>query len=214
MDETPENDDMKHAIDIKQEFGFAGSQEVLEESKGKPESSSGKPSIQNDDLMELIQENQSALLRYAGRLLSNYTIAQDLVQEAFIRCIKNPPQYGSARQKTAWMYRVTHNICIDYLKRENRRSEIYDQTEKPQATEHPVETVRNTEYWNQMDHMLNELSDNQRSVVILFFQENKSYKDIAAATGLSLSNVGMLLHRGLKKLKSVVNEDEFREYLS
>jgi RNA polymerase sigma-70 factor (ECF subfamily) len=213
VEETPEND-MKQAAHLNQEMDSVSSQDPTEESKNLFDRSTGKSTIQNDDLMELIQENQSALLRYAGRLLSNYTIAQDLVQEAFIRCIKNPPQYGSARQKTAWMYRVTHNICIDYLKRENRRGEIYDQTEKPQGAEHPVDTVRNTEYWNQMEHMLGELSDNQRSVIILFFQENKSYKDIATATGLSLSNVGMLLHRGLKKLKSLVNEDEFREYLS
>jgi RNA polymerase sigma-70 factor (ECF subfamily) len=213
VDETPENE-MKPAARLNEEMASAASQEFVDESKTSLGSVSGRPSIDTDDLMELIQENQSALLRYAGRLLSNYTIAQDLVQEAFIRCIKNPPQYGSARQKTAWMYRVTHNICIDYLKRENRRGEIYDQTEKPQGTEHPVDTVRNTEYWNQMGKMLGELSENQRVVIILFFQENKSYKDIATITGLSLSNVGMLLHRGLKKLKSLVNEDEFREFLS
>ena len=213
MDDKPESE-MKQAERLNQEIDSASTQAPDEESKVSLYRFTNKSPIQNDELMELIQENQSALLRYAGRLLSNYTIAQDLVQEAFIRCIRNPPQYGSARQKTAWMYRVTHNICIDYLKRENRRSEIYDQTEKPQGTEHPVDTVRNTEYWNQMEQMLNELSDNQRSVILLFFQENKSYKDIATITGLSLSNVGMLLHRGLKKLKSLVNEDEFREYLS
>ena len=54
---------------------------------------------------------------------------------------------------------------------------------------------------------LQQLSDNQQSVMYLFFQQGKSYKEIEAITDLSLSNVGMLLHRGLRKLKKLMQQE-------
>ena len=55
-----------------------------------------------------------------------------------------------------------------------------------------------------------ELSENQRSVILLFFEEGLSYKEIASITGFSMSNVGMLLHRGLKKLRKMLERDGFQ----
>jgi RNA polymerase sigma factor (sigma-70 family) len=158
---------------------------------------------------QLIHEYQSALIRYAYKILRNNETAQDIVQEAFLRYAKNPPQYGVPRQKASWLFRVTHNLCIDLLKRESKRSDIYDKVEKPKPDFIPSEGIIAREGWEQLAVFLERLSDNQRCVVILFFQEDKSYKEIAEQTGLSLSNVGMLLHRGLKKLKAIMEEEEW-----
>jgi len=158
---------------------------------------------------QLIHEYQGALIRYAYKILRNNETAQDIVQEAFLRYAKNPPQYGVPRQKASWLFRVTHNLCIDLLKRESKRSDIYDKVEKPKPDFIPSEGIIAQEGWEQLAVFLERLSDNQRCVVILFFQEDKSYKEIAEQTGLSLSNVGMLLHRGLKKLKAIMEEEEW-----
>ena len=54
---------------------------------------------------------------------------------------------------------------------------------------------------------LDRLSDNQREVVRLKFQQGLSYKEISEATGLTSGNVGFLLHTGLKRLRSMLPED-------
>ena len=54
---------------------------------------------------------------------------------------------------------------------------------------------------------LDRLSDNQREVIRLKFQQGLSYKEISAATGLTTGNVGFLLHTGLKRLRSMLPED-------
>ena len=54
--------------------------------------------------------------------------------------------------------------------------------------------------------LLNELSANQREVIRLKFQNDLSYKEIAAITQLSVTNVGFLLHTGLKKLRALMEE--------
>ena len=54
---------------------------------------------------------------------------------------------------------------------------------------------------------LNRLSNNQREVIHLKFQQGLSYQEISEATGLTSGNVGFLLHTGLKRLRSLLPED-------
>ncbi|PCJ51903.1 MAG: hypothetical protein COA73_16780 [Candidatus Hydrogenedentota bacterium] len=177
-------------------------------SKSDAKESPSKTTV--SEFEQLIHEYQGALIRYAYKILRNNETAQDIVQEAFLRYAKNPPQYGVPRQKASWLFRVTHNLCIDLLKRETKRSVVYEKAEKPKPDFIPSEGIIAKEGWEQLAVFLERLSDNQRCVVILFFQEDKSYKEIAEHTGLSLSNVGMLLHRGLKKLKTIMEEEEWQ----
>lgn len=162
-----------------------------------------------EEFGRLIEEHQNGLIRYAYRMVKNREIAQDMVQEAFIRYIKNPPRYGLPKQRASWLFRVTHNLCIDYMKRETRRKEIYDKVEKPSEVPVPGQKMMARESWGMMEPFLAELSENQQSVIYLFFQQGKSYKEIEAITDLSFSNVGMLLHRGLKKIKKSMEEEGF-----
>jgi RNA polymerase sigma-70 factor (ECF subfamily) len=164
-----------------------------------------------EDFERLIDEHQGGLIRYAYRMVKNRELAQDMVQDAFIRYIKNPPKYGLPKQRASWLYRVTHNLCIDYMKRETKRKEIYEKVEKPKAAPMPMDEMMCSEGWGKMEHFLVQLSENQRSVMYLFFQQGKSYKEIEVITDLSLSNVGMLLHRGLKRLRKLMEEEGFSE---
>jgi RNA polymerase sigma factor (sigma-70 family) len=162
-----------------------------------------------DDFDKLIEEHQAGLIRYAYRMVKNRELAHDMVQEAFIRYIKNPPKYGLPKQRASWLFRVTHNLCIDFMKRETRRKEIYDKVAKQKDVPMPMDAMIATEGWGKMEHFLSQLSENQQSVMYLFFQQGKSYKEIEDITDLSLSNVGMLLHRGLKKVKQLMDDEGF-----
>jgi RNA polymerase sigma-70 factor (ECF subfamily) len=59
----------------------------------------------------------------------------------------------------------------------------------------------------QVMNALDRLSDNQREVIRLKFQQGLSYNEISEATGLTSGNVGFLLHTGLKRLRSMLPED-------
>lgn len=162
-----------------------------------------------EEFERLIDEHQNGLIRYAYRMVKNRELAQDMAQDAFIRYIKNPPRYGLPKQRASWLFRVTHNLCIDYMKRESLRRDIYDRVEKPTDIPLPGNKLVAQESWGAIEPYLNQLSENQQSVIFLFFQEDKTYKEIEAVTDLSLSNVGMLLHRGLKKIKKLMEEEGF-----
>ncbi len=164
------------------------------------------------DIEALVDEHQNGLIRYAYRLLRSRELAQDMVQDAFVQYLREPLDYGEPRQRAAWLYKVTHNLCIDLVKRESKRGEIYDRLEQSAIVQFPVVEILAAERWERLEQLLQCLSDNQRSVVLLFFQEGLSYKEISKVTGLSMSNVGMLLHRGLKKLRCAIDEESDIEF--
>ena len=164
------------------------------------------------DVEALVDAHENGLLRYAQRLLRSRESAQDVVQDAFVRYLRKPLAYGEPRQRAGWLYRVTHNLCIDLIKRESKRGEIYDRLEMPAITKLPVAGVLAAEQWDRLDRLLEHVSDDQRTVILLFFQEELSYKEIAEVTGFSMSNVGMLLLRGLKKLRSMIDEKGYTEF--
>ena len=164
------------------------------------------------DIEALVDAHQNGLIRYAYRLLQSRELAQDVVQDAFVRYLCEPLDYGEPRQRTAWLYKVTHNLCIDLLKRESKRGEIYDRLKHAAVARLPVVEILATERWERLERLLEGLSDNQRVVTLLFFQEGLSYKEISKVTGLSMSNVGMLLHRGLKKLRCAIGEEDKTEF--
>ena len=55
--------------------------------------------------------------------------------------------------------------------------------------------------------MLERLSDNQREVIVLKFQQDLSYREIQTITGLTTGNIGFLIHTGLKRLREILPHD-------
>jgi len=164
------------------------------------------------DIEALLDEHQNGLLRYAHRIVRNREAAQDIVQDAFVRYLRKPLSYGEPRQRAAWLYKVVHNLSIDLIKRESKRGDVYDKVEKPEVTKMPVAGLLASEKWDRLDGLLAHVSDDQHKVILLFFQEDRTYKEIAEITGFSMSNVGMLLHRGLKKLRDIIEEEGRNEF--
>jgi RNA polymerase sigma factor (sigma-70 family) len=170
-----------------------------------------EPSNPKAELEALVREHQTALLRYAYRMVRDWELAQDLVQEAFVRYLRSPLEYGEPGQKAAWLFRVTRNLCIDVSKRESRRDDVQDRARKPTDLTRPDTKMAQDERAERLEELLSMLNENQRTVLLLFFQEQHSYKEIAEITGFSMSNVGMLIHRGLKKLRELMDEKEWKD---
>jgi RNA polymerase sigma factor (sigma-70 family) len=156
----------------------------------------------------LVENCQAPLLRYAYRLARDAELARDIVQEAFVRYLEAPPRARTKRQIVTWLYRVTHNLAMNALSNERRRAK----TQIPDAgfAPPPSEQLLAGETRRRLELLLDRLTLNQRVVVILKIQEEKSYREISEITGLSISNVGMLLSRALKKLAEMIEKEGLR----
>ena len=71
----------------------------------------------------------------------------------------------------------------------------------------PQEQAEQTEQAGHVLQLLSQLPENQQEVIRLKFQQGLSYKEISSVTGLTVTNVGFLIHTGIKRLRSWTREE-------
>ena len=159
-----------------------------------------------DCLGVFIGRHEGPLLRFAGRLLGDRDGAQDVVQEAFIEVARDPRRLLSVESCGNWLFRVTRNIGITHLRRRarhERRARIGGERAAAEA-EARSETDRTAleadEERARVRAEIERSSPRHREVLILKIVEEKSYREIAEITGLTVTNVGYLLHKAVKDL--------------
>src|SRR5213080_4571367 len=170
----------------------------------RSEQASAEPS-ECDTIEELFAALESALLAYALRLTGELSLAEDLVQEAFMRL---HAQFDEVREPKRWLYRTVHNLALNHLRDANKIVPLdlgreadgvmaRDSTD-PQPL--PDEQIVRLEGIGLVRLSLEILDPRSRELIQLKFTEELSYKEISARTGLSTGNVGYLLHHALKAI--------------
>lgn len=161
-------------------------------------------------LSGLLERYEAPLVRYAARLTGDAERARDVVQDVFIRlCAQDAASLDG--RVAEWLYTVCRNRAIDVRRRELRMSptaaavvvESREVVESRAGVESsPADALETRETASRMLTLLATLPDNQQEVVRLKFQSGLSYKQIAAVTSLSVSNVGFLIHTALKAIRA------------
>ncbi|MFH1067876.1 MAG: sigma-70 family RNA polymerase sigma factor [bacterium] len=167
---------------------------------------------QDDDatwIEDCVREHGLSLVSYADRLLNDADRARDVVQNAFIKLCRQSRQKVEPKAKE-WLFTVCRNEVMDILRKEHRMTPLDDrQTEQcPCSAPLPSEKLESTETNSRLIRVLNVLPPNQRDVIRLKFLHNMSYKEISRVTRLSVSNVGFLIHTGLKTMRGQMNQQE------
>jgi RNA polymerase sigma-70 factor (ECF subfamily) len=158
-----------------------------------------------EEVTELMDELEMPLLRYCTRLVRRPELAQDIVQDAFIRYLnyRRRPDGRAIKNAKAWLYRVTHNLALDHIRRNRRGEEIQAELRESMAGDRadgPDELLARKDAAAAAWELLEMLSERDRQVVLLKVVDNRSYKEISEIMEISVSNVGFILHTSLKKL--------------
>lgn len=152
----------------------------------------------------IVSEYESVLLRYVIRITQSHDTAQDVVQDSFIKLFKSwEGELRPCPEISSWLYRVAHNCAVDHLRSETRRSILHNrqaQENEEYSLPNRGETSSLTETAEKAAAALRKLSLRDQQLVILKIYEEKSYKEISEITGLSVSNVGYILHFAMKKM--------------
>lgn len=156
-------------------------------------------------IADLFTELEKPLFAYAYRITAEAEVAQDVVQEAFLKLHQSKT---AIEKPKAWLYRSVHNLAINTSKRRSKETSFEASVISDfdsDVTSLPNEELEKNEILGLTRIMINQLDERSRSVVHLKFQEELSYKEISARTGISVSNVGYILHQAVS---SLVNEFE------
>jgi len=159
------------------------------------------------ELVEAAQsEFEGPLTGYAAGLLGgDWDRARDVVQDTFIKLYRQDPELIRGKLKS-WLYTVCRNRSIDVLRKENpmltSAGEAFENLDD--SAPDPSSAAEDKERHEEVLRFLTRLPDNQREVIRLKFQGDLSYKEISEVTGLSVSNVGFLIHTGIKRMRTLM----------
>ena len=151
----------------------------------------------------------------ALRIVSDRGLAQDAVQEAFVRVWNARSRFDPSRGRArAWVLRIVRNAAIDALRSEDARgraeSALYAEAaparERLLHTERPDELVMRSERATLLHKALAELPEEQRRVIEISYFQGLSHSEIAEREKLPLGTVKTRIRDGVKRLRRIVGE--------
>ena len=150
-----------------------------------------------------LAQHESSLLRYAVSITGDPDRARDVVQDTFLRLwSEDPVRLNGCLAE--WLFTVCRHRAIDVQRKENRMTALTDIDMETRASQEPdpAQAAEQSESTGAVLRLLDTLPPNQREVIRLKFQSGLSYQEISRITSLTVTNVGFLLHTGLKTLRA------------
>jgi len=166
------------------------------------------------DLTGLFEVLEKPLMAYAIRLVSDRATAQDLVQEAFLRLYSI---FDEIEKPRPWLYRTVYNLAMNVYRKRKKLVYLEDQVKDSRRAflEHgevPLDPDSYIQYQEVIDFIMSQMSsldERAKKVVELKFQNDFSYKQISQQMGISVSNVGYILHHAIKDLGARLKKGGF-----
>ncbi|PAW67907.1 MAG: RNA polymerase subunit sigma-24 [Verrucomicrobiia bacterium Tous-C4TDCM] len=147
-------------------------------------------------LRQVFEAEESPLLRFAHGMVGRREVAEDLVQEAFLRLHTHWDEVANPK---AWLYRSVRNLSLNHL-RDHKRETLVDEPPEWDAAGGQGDPMGRLEAAGAVRLLLAELRDDDRALLQLKYHEDLKYDQISQRTGLSVGNVGYKLHHLLKSL--------------
>jgi RNA polymerase sigma-70 factor (ECF subfamily) len=164
----------------------------------------------NEWLRSVVANYEGPLVRYAARITGDVHRARDVVQDTFLRLCEQD-RHALDGHLAEWLYTVCRRRALDVQRKEHRmRATLPEELDGCATGQQPRDAVECQESHDAVRAAIARLPDNQQEVMRLKFQSGLSYREIAGVTGLSVSNVGYLLHVALKTVREQLSEKTVR----
>ena len=159
----------------------------------------------------LIEKYRQPLLRHALYILRDQDEAYDIVQETFIRGIRETRLFDPDFRVKAWLFRVAKNLCLNQLRNTSRRAAILQANPMPDRQEaEQWKHIFDGEQSIRMMTTLDKLNDAHKEILVLRYYDELSYTEIAQVLDIKLGTVMSRLSRARQKLLEVL-PPEFTE---
>jgi RNA polymerase sigma-70 factor (ECF subfamily) len=169
---------------------------------------------------QIVRDHQQMVFRTLARLLGpriQQSRLEDLAQDVFLRLFRALPNFRGDAQITTYLYRIALNVAHDEATRSRRETRTHVSLSEPipgtesdweSRLEHPgpsaLAELEQDEFAYLVEAHLQTLSHTERSVLVLFHQEDQTYEQIAAALTMPINTVRTHLHRARKKLREAL----------
>jgi RNA polymerase sigma-70 factor (ECF subfamily) len=169
----------------------------------------------SDAMAALYQRYVGVITRYISYRISDQAVIEDLTAEVFLRMVEGLPRYQiTGAPFEAWLYRIAAaRVATFYRTRERRPVEaLHENLQSGQTA--PEQALQNNEELAELREALQQLNDEQQTILILRFVERKSHEYVARVLDKSERAVATAQHRALKKLAQLLGvKKSVRHYI-
>lgn len=191
---------------------------IIEEKKIIKKAAAGSA----DAFEQLLLKYQTPIYNLCLRMTGNPEDAADMTQEAFLKAWRSLSSFQFESSFSTWLYRLTTNTCLDYLRSQKRRPQCSLTVEDDDGEEQvldvtdeaptPEEALLSAEERSQLVHALSQLEASQRQIITLRVVNDLSYAEIAEILDVKEGTVKSRLARARdnlrKKLLQIGNKSE------
>jgi RNA polymerase sigma-70 factor (ECF subfamily) len=153
----------------------------------------------------LVEKYKSPIYNLAYRMTGNLGDAEDLTQETFIRAYQYLWSYDTRKKLFSWLYTVALNLIKNHYKKNKKHNISEELSAHSLADNKPSPEAKLIEA-QEISSCLSQLEYELRALLIMKYQQELSFEEIAEITGKSLSAIKMSVYRGLEKLKELLKE--------
>ena len=174
----------------------------------------------DEDLIALYMESHQGryfdLLydRYANKvfakcisLLKDRALAEDATQEVFMKILLNISKFKGTSKFSTWLYSITYNYCIDYIRKQKKQRVVADET---LLADEAVEEVSDKELLeikiDRLEVILEKAEAKDRAILMMKYMDNMSIRDMADILNRSESAIKMSILRAKHRLKKIYKE--------
>jgi RNA polymerase sigma-70 factor (ECF subfamily) len=148
---------------------------------------------------EIVKKYMKSAYYITLGFVHNHQDALDLSQEAFIKAFRKIKRFDTEKAFFPWFYKLMKNLCLDYLRKKKKRSEV-----PLEGTEASQDERQNAEIREALGKAIAELPFEQREVIILRYFQQLSYRELSEMTGKPIGSVMSSLYYAKKKLKEIM----------
>ncbi len=160
----------------------------------------------------LVNRYAQVLYRYAFRLISNESDAQDITQETFIKIWRNINEYDISKNFKTWIFTITHRTTIDYLrKRKNISFSSLDGPDNlsfeqniPDEDLLPNEIFEKNEMFEKIQKVLGSLPLENKTIILLKHTEEMTFIEIAEIMSKSINTIKSQYRRTLIDIRNQI----------
>lgn len=157
-------------------------------------------------LVEIYQRYSTPLLRYFTRMLwHDAHVAQDFLQDLFVKVIDNPGRFDTNRKFSTWIYSIAHNMC----KNEYRNKEHRDATVIPIERHSKIDLnklIDEQDFKNRLDFLLETLDDESKTLFLLRYEHEFDLEKISDILAIPVGTIKSRLFYLRKGLSQELSE--------
>ncbi|TRZ42814.1 RNA polymerase sigma factor [Robertkochia solimangrovi] len=154
---------------------------------------------------------QQMAFTIAVRILKDEEEAQDVVQEAFIKAYQKIKEFRETSKFSTWLYKIVYFHSLDRVKMINRRikhNEAYSEVHPTTTSEDSLSSLEGKDRTFLLEQALQRLTEEQRTLIQLYYYEELSLKEMSEILGTPLDNLKVKLFRTRKALYGILKDHE------